>query len=119
MQLSEFLGLDVLDATAQRLGTVVDVRIAVTGDLDDEPGAPTLFGLVISPGTRSSYLGYERTDVRRPAALAALLRWRHRGTFLALWNDVARVDATSVFLRAGFQRYTAALRNDDQRPTGS
>jgi hypothetical protein len=62
VQLSELLGLDVLDATAQRLGTVVDVRLAVTGDLDGNPDAPTLFGLVISPRTRSSYLGYERSD---------------------------------------------------------
>jgi hypothetical protein len=119
MRLSELLGLDVLDATAQRLGTVVDVRLAVTGDLDDKPDSPTLFGLVISPRTRSSYLGYERTDVHRPAALAALLRWRHRGTFLALWDDVARVDAKSASLRAGFQRYAPALRNDGQRPTRS
>ena len=31
MQLSELLGLDVLDDTAARLGTVVDVRLAVAG----------------------------------------------------------------------------------------
>ena len=57
-------------------------------DLDDNPDPPTLLGLVISPRTRCSYLGYERSDARRPAVLAALLRWRHRGTFLALWDDV-------------------------------
>ena len=119
MQLSELLGVDVLDATAQRLGTVVDVRLAVTGDLDDKPDTPTLFGLVISPRTRSSYLGYERTDVRRPAALAALLRWRHRRTFLALWDDVARVEAESVFLRDGFRRYAPALRNEGHPSTES
>jgi hypothetical protein len=113
VQLSELLGLDVLDATAQRLGTVVDVRLAVTGDLDGNPDAPTLFGLVISPRTRSSYLGYERSDAHRPAALAVLLRWRHRGTFLALWDDVARADAESMILRAGFQRYAPTLRDDD------
>ena len=28
--------------------------------------------------TRSSYLGYERTDADHPRMLAALLRWRHR-----------------------------------------
>ncbi|MCW2557291.1 MAG: hypothetical protein JWP55_1255 [Mycobacterium sp.] len=113
MQLSELLGLDVLDATAQRLGTIVDVRLAITGDLDDNPDTPTLFGLVISPRTRSSYLGYERSDARRPTVLAALLCWRHRGTFVALWDDVARVDAESVFLRAGFGRYAPTLRDDD------
>jgi sporulation protein YlmC with PRC-barrel domain len=113
VQLSELLGLDVLDATAQRLGTIVDVRLAVTGDLDDDPDTPTLFGLVISPRTRSSYLGYERSDLRRPTVLAALLYWRHRGTFVALWDDVARVDAESVSLRTGFGRYAPTLRDHD------
>jgi hypothetical protein len=37
VQLSELLGLDVVDATAQRVGTVVDVRLAAEGDLDDGP----------------------------------------------------------------------------------
>ena len=57
MQLSELLGLDVLDDTDARLGTVVDVRLTVDGDLDENPDPPTLFGLVVSPRTRSSYLG--------------------------------------------------------------
>ena len=113
MQLSELLGLEVVDATAQRVGTVTDVRLTVPGDPDDNPDFPTLFGLIISPRTRSSYLGYERYDARSPAALAALLRWRHRGTFLALWADVARIGAESVTLRAGFQPYSPVLRDDD------
>jgi hypothetical protein len=113
MQLSELLGLEVLDDTDGRLGTVVDVRLTVAGDLDDNPTAPTLFGLVVSPRTRSSYLGYERSDARRPAVLAALLRWRHRGTFLARWDDIGRVDTKSISLRAGFQRYSSTLRDDD------
>jgi hypothetical protein len=113
MQLSELLGLDVVDATAQRVGTVVDVRLAVDGDLDDGPDPPTLFGLVISPRTHSSYLGYERSDARRPAVLAAVLRWRHRGTFLILWDDVARIDVESVLLRTGSRRYSPILRDDD------
>ncbi|HEX9178647.1 MAG TPA: hypothetical protein VF874_22045 [Mycobacterium sp.] len=54
-------------------------------------------------------MGYERSDARRPAMLAALLRWRHRGTFLALWDDVGRVDTKSVSLRAGFHRYSSTL----------
>jgi hypothetical protein len=113
VQLSELLGRDVFDATAHRLGTVVDVRVAVTGDLDDSPAAPTLFGLLVSPRTRSSYLGYERSDARRPAVLAALLRRRHRGTFLTLWDDIAQIGAESVSLRDGFHRYSPILRDDD------
>jgi len=46
---------------------------------------PTLrvLGLVISPRTKSSFLGYERPGATAPVMLAALLRCRHRGTFLA------------------------------------
>ena len=113
MQLSELLGLEVHDAAGHRLGTVIDVRLVVDGELDDNPDPPALFGLIISPRTRSSYLGYERSDARRPAVLAALLRRRHQGTFLALWEDVARVDAQSVLLRTGLQRYSPILRDDD------
>jgi hypothetical protein len=70
MQLSELLGCTVRDAGSHEVGTVVDVRLNVTGDLDDSPSAPTLFGLIVSPRTRSSYLGYERSEVNRPMALA-------------------------------------------------
>jgi hypothetical protein len=99
VQLSELLGLDV--------------RLAVGGDLDDNPDIPVLFGLVVSPRTRSSYLGYERSNARRPAVLSAFLRWRHRGTFLTLWDDVGRIDGESLSLRAGFQRYSPTLHDDD------
>jgi hypothetical protein len=113
VELSEILGLAVLGENASHVGTVVDVRVVVRSDLDQNPDPPRLFGLVVSPRTRSSYLGYERSDARRPAMLAALLRWRHRGTFLALWEDVARIDAETVCLRDGFSRYSPTLRNAD------
>ncbi|TQK31168.1 PRC-barrel domain-containing protein [Arthrobacter sp. SLBN-53] len=106
MQLSDLLGAAVTDQSGQRLGTVTDVRLAV--HCDDSP--PSLFGLVISPRTRSSYLGYERSQVRRPAALSALLRWRHRGTFLAMWRDMHAITDDGIVLRQGFERYSAVLR---------
>jgi hypothetical protein len=105
--------LDVSDADDQPVGTIIDVRLALGGDLDHDPDPPTLFGLLVSPHSRSSYLGYERSDARRPKVLAALLRWRHRGTFLALWDDVQRIDTTSVLLRSNFTRYSPTLRHDD------
>jgi hypothetical protein len=43
--------------------------------------------------------------------LAAVFRWRHRGTFLAAWDDVAIVGADLVRLRAGYTRYSALLRD--------
>ncbi len=58
----------------------------------------------------SSYLGYERFDVHAPAILAALLRWRHRGTFLVLWYDITDLGAGAVTLKSAYGRYSAVLR---------
>jgi hypothetical protein len=111
--LSELLGLRVVDAGSRRVGTVVDVRLTIAGDTEHDPPTPRVLGVVISPRTRSSYLGYERADARGPAMLAALLRWRHRGTFLAAWEDVARVGPDVVRLRAAYTRYSPVLRDGD------
>jgi hypothetical protein len=111
MQLSRFLGVRVIDAAQHPVGTIVDVRLTMTGDPEHDPAAPRVLGLVISPHTRSSFLGYERSRADAPAMLAALFRWWHRGTFLAAWEDVARVESGLVKLRAGYTRYSAVLRD--------
>jgi sporulation protein YlmC with PRC-barrel domain len=113
MQLSKLLGLRVVDAGSHPVGTVVDVRLTVDGDLAHDPPTPRVLGLVISPRTGSSYLGYERSGANAPLMLAALARWRHRGTFLAAWEDVARIGSKRVTLRPGFDRFSAVLRVDD------
>lgn len=106
MQLSRLLGVAVLDADEQKVGTVIDVRLLVEDEADREP---TVVGFVVSPHTSSSYLGYERTGVNSPRLLAAIARWRHRGTFLAAWADISRVGADHVALRRGYQRRSAML----------
>ena len=111
MQLSRFLGLRVIDAAQHPVGTVVDVRLVLSGDPEQDPPAPRMLGLVISPRTRSSFLGFERSGADAPAVLARLFRWRHRGTFLAAWDDVARVGSDLVKLRPGYIRYSAVLRD--------
>lgn len=111
MQLSKLLGLKVIDAGHHPVGTVIDVRLAIAGDRADHPPTPRIAGLVISPRTRSSYLGYERTSLNSPAIIAALARWRHRGTFLAHWDDVLRVGSEQLTLRPGYGRHPAVLRD--------
>lgn len=113
MQLSRFLGQRVVDAGNHPVGTVIDVRLTIGGDLQHDPFTPRVLGLVISPRTRSSYLGYERTTATAPYLLARLLRCRHRGTFLAAWEDVARVGDELVALRPGFTKYSAVLPPDE------
>jgi hypothetical protein len=109
MQLSRCLGLSVVDGADHRVGTVIDVRLTIGGNLVENPFTPRVFGLVVSPRTQSSYLGYERTTATTPALLARLLRWRHRGTFLAAWEDVRRIDTDRVTLRAGYTKFSAML----------
>jgi len=113
MQLSRLLGLRVIDAAQHPVGTVVDVRLTMSGDPEHNPAAPQLLGLIVSPHTRTSFLGYERSRANAPVMLAALFRWRHRGTFLAAWDDVARVGADLVKLRAGYARHSAVLHDAD------
>ncbi len=112
MQLSNLLGLRVLDAGHHRVGTVIDVRLRIAEDGEDRPGRPELAGLVVSPRTRSSYLGYERTGINAPAFIATIARWRHRGTFLAAWDDVACVGSDHVTLRVGYGRHSPAIRRE-------
>src|SRR6185437_11759645 len=76
MLLSKLLGLRVIDAGQHPVGTVIDVRLTIAGDPEHNPPTPSVLGLVISPRTRSSFLGYERSDADAPVILAALLRWR-------------------------------------------
>lgn len=109
MQLSNLLGLRVLDAGHHPVGTVIDVRLRIADDGADHPGSPELTGLVISPRTRSSYLGYERTGLDAPWLIATIAAWRHRGTFLAAWNDVGRVGSDHITLRVGYTRRSPAL----------
>ena len=65
MQLSRFLGLRVVDAGGHPVGTVVDVRLTISGDLQHNPSTPRVLGLIVSPRTKSSFLGYERSTGHR------------------------------------------------------
>ncbi|TDO18308.1 hypothetical protein EV580_1494 [Mycobacterium sp. BK086] len=109
MQLSDLLELPVVDTSGNQVGTVIDVRLCVPGTVDDHPGSPSVFGIIVSPHTRSSYLGYERRRVTQPRLLAALLRWRHRGTFLAVWDDVADVTDNRIQLTSEATKYSPLL----------
>ena len=111
MILSDLLDLPVHDNTGRRLGFVVDVRLVLDGPLDGVLAAPRLHGLLVSPRTGSSFLGYERTDERAPALIARWLRYRHRGTFLVLHDDVDELSGRprAVTLRAGYTRWNPSL----------
>jgi len=105
MILSDLLDLPVTDGSGHRLGGVADVRFVQRSAGNDL----TLFGLLVSPTSRSSSFGYERRNVRAPALIAWWERRRHRGMFLVRWEDVDAVEPRLVRLREGFRRYSALL----------
>src|SRR6187549_2713039 len=109
MILGDLLDAPVRGPADEPLGYVVDVRFVLDGPLDGLLAAPRLHGLLVSPRTSTSFLGYERTEVRSPALLARYFAWRHRGTFLVHWEDVASVAPGAVRLVADFRKLSPAL----------
>lgn len=107
MILSDLLGNPVFDDSGAKVGRVVDARFRLEGRT--EPAKARLVGLIVSPRSASSYLGYERNSASRPVVIDRLLRWRHRGSFLVGWDDIARVSDTTVVLRRGYERLETAL----------
>ncbi|HEY8701193.1 MAG TPA: PRC-barrel domain containing protein [Arthrobacter sp.] len=109
MILGDLLGTPVHDSDGVRLGRVADARFVVDGPPHQLMADARLLGLMVSPHSVSSFLGYERTGVTRPWPLPQLLRWRHRGSFLVMWEDIAMIGEESVRLRDGFTAYSPAL----------
>ncbi|MET4589888.1 PRC-barrel domain containing protein [Arthrobacter sp. 754] len=109
MILGDLLGVHVYDYDGARLGRVADARFVLDGTPRQLMADARLLGLVVSPHSASSFLGYERTGLTQPWPLPAMLRWRHRGSFLVLWEDIARIGAESVRLRPGFTAYSPAV----------
>lgn len=89
------------------LGFVTDVRFSLDPHAIGLP--TTLYGIIVSPHARSSSLGFERSGVRSPWPIAALVRWRHRDSFLVCWADIERFDERRIQLRPGFERASAEL----------
>jgi hypothetical protein len=89
------------------LGFVSDVRFRLDTESIGQPAQ--LYGIIVSPHARSSSLGFERSGVRSPWPIAALVRWRHRGSFLAHWRDIERIDIKRIQLREGFEHGSPEL----------
>jgi sporulation protein YlmC with PRC-barrel domain len=109
MILSDLLDLPVIHPDGSRVGFVVDVRFVLDGPPDGPLAAARLHGLLVSPRTSTSFMGYERVGVRAPALLARWFAWRHRGTFLVRWDHVAAIADDTVALVKDYVRLQPAL----------
>jgi hypothetical protein len=107
MILSDLLGSWAVDGSGARLGRVIDARFVLTGH--GSPAAATMTGLIVSPRSAASFLGYERTAASRPVIIDRLLRLMHRGSFLVPWEDVARIETGRIVLRPGYRRLPSEL----------
>ena len=113
MILSDLLGLRVFAADGEELGRVVDARFAVSGPEDHPLRTARMLGVIVSPRSNSSFMGYERTDVNSPALLARWFRHRGRGSFLLLWKDIASFDGGRMLVRPGAVLYSPSLEQPD------
>jgi hypothetical protein len=111
MILSEILGLPAVKRDGESVGTIVDVRFVVDGPPGQLLAGARLHGFIIGKHSRHSFMGYERTGENAPAGIARFLRWRERGAFLCLWEDVQSIDETGLVLRPDFGRYSPAIAN--------
>jgi sporulation protein YlmC with PRC-barrel domain len=109
MILSDILGHPVVDADGVRLGTVLDLRFVIDGTPGQLLADARLDGLVVSPRSRRSYLGYERSEVNAPTVINSIVTWLHRGTFYVQWDAVAVISRDRVQLRRGYHRFDAHL----------
>lgn len=114
MILGDLLGTVVKNDDGERLGRVADARFVVDGAPNGLLADARLLGLVVSPHSWSSFLGYERNSITQPWPLPQLLRWRHRGSFFVLWEDIAVLGERSVRLRPGYTAYSPALDGNGQ-----
>jgi hypothetical protein len=90
------------------IGVVIDARFVVRGAVSGVLAGAELVGLVVGPHEGAAFLGYERTQVRKPALLSRYFAWRQRGSFLVDWDDVEEVGDT-VELRAGFTKWSSRI----------
>jgi hypothetical protein len=119
MILTDLLGSEVFGP--RFLGYVTDARFVLDEASTDQP-TPTarLYGLIVSPHARSSSLGFERSGIRSPWPIAALVNWRHRDSFLVRWSDIQRIERRRVQLRLDFARWSPELsRSASIRPEWS
>lgn len=98
MLLSDLLGSAVRTPEGRMLGRIVDIRFRREPRQGAHEGTLQLIALIASPRTRLSFYGYERGRVDRPAVVAAVLRWLHRGSRVIPWECVQRVEHDVVVL---------------------
>lgn len=110
-RLNELLQMRVYGEDGAELGSVIDVRLAPTGQT--EGGAPIVVsGLVVGHGHPGSFLGYDRGPEQGPWLVNRIVRWLHRHTGLVCMDHVDSIGWDSETITV------ARVDLDDLTPTG-
>jgi hypothetical protein len=91
LRLSRLLGAEVLTASGERVGTVVEATAEAFERRGLELGRLRIVELVSSQRHLGEELGYTMAP-QGPALLRVLLRWWHRGDRRLSMDDVERLD---------------------------
>jgi hypothetical protein len=107
MQMSEVMGVPVVDAGGTHLGKVTDIRLVQDGPyLEGFGNALRVDAVVVGRGGLASRLGYVRGGVRGPWLLRVLAAVLEGRAFLVPWTEIHRTDAgfTATRRQADLQR---------------
>jgi hypothetical protein len=108
MNLSDLLGVTVLDAEGVDIGSVRDVRLVQDGPIQGTFGAGLrVQGLIVGDLAVASRLGYDRLGTKGPWAVAAIVRRLQRSARWVPWADVDAVMPTAIRLRSRRSDLTA------------
>jgi sporulation protein YlmC with PRC-barrel domain len=98
VRLSELLGVEVVDADGEAVGTVHDVVLVQDGPLQGSWGAALrLESLLVGTGSLGTRLGVRRPHVDRPWIVAIWFARRKR--YVVPWEEVAERDEGCITLR--------------------
>jgi sporulation protein YlmC with PRC-barrel domain len=98
VRLSELLGLEVVDADGEVVGTVHDVVLVQDGPVLGSWGAALrLEALLVGTGSLGTRLGVRRPHVNRPWIVAVWFARRKR--YVVPWEEVVERDEAGVTLR--------------------
>jgi hypothetical protein len=108
VRLTDLLHAQVTDSLGAVVGEVIDVRLVQDGPLLPGWGAALrLEGLIISRHRVGSTLGYDRSSVRGPWLVAAIVRRLHRDDRYAPWAVVESHGAGAVRLSVSREQLEA------------
>jgi sporulation protein YlmC with PRC-barrel domain len=108
MRLSDLLDSEVIDETGKKIGRVHEVRASQNGPLQDAFGAAlTVEGLIVGRGSIGTRLGFDRTDVKSPAAV----RWIFEGIkgkrLFIPWDKITAIHEAGIHVAGAAEGFGA------------